>query len=90
MGKNFINRLGLPRTQAAARMGVHTLSRALQRTRASMAFGMSQVQARTFGDPYVINMIAVEWMCAQVASGRLSSEGADNKVPDEMRLNTDM
>jgi len=89
--ENFVDRLGLSWTQAAALMGVHTLGRALPENSGFDGFWVSQHHARLFTNQYFINMIAVGWERERVASsGKFQWKRADNRLPGEMMLNTDM
>jgi len=88
--KNFVDKLGLDWTRATALMGVHTLGRALPENSGFDGFWVSQDHARTFSNQYYINIIAVGWKRKQVASGKWQWVRADNRLPGEMMLNTDM
>merc|ERR1740129_1121545 len=93
--ENFIDRLGLSWTQAAALMGVHTLGRALPENSGFDGFWVSQQHARTFSTQYFRAIIAIGWTPGQVASsGKFqwirADVGPPNPLAGEMMLNTDM
>jgi len=88
--ENFIDRLGLSWTQAAALMGVHTLGRALPENSGYDGFWVSQQHARVFDNQYYINLIGVGWVQESTAQGKVQWKRADGVLPGEMMLNTDM